>query len=61
VAHFGRELRVTTKDGADPGGIVRAALPGAGVRVLAEHEARLGVEDAFVAMVHEDEAREARS
>jgi drug efflux transport system ATP-binding protein len=60
VAHYGRELRVTTKGGADPRAVVAAVLRPLGIDIRAEHEARLGVEDAFVAMVHED-TREARS
>jgi ABC-2 type transport system ATP-binding protein len=54
VAHFGHELRVTTRNGADPRRITEAALAPLGLRIVAEHEARLTVEDAFVAMVHED-------
>ena len=54
VAHFGHELRVTTRNGADPRQLTEAALQPLGLRILAEHEARLSVEDAFVAMVHED-------
>ena len=54
VAHFGHELRVTTKGDADPVALVRARLAAAGVEIRKVNEARLGVEDAFVAMVHED-------
>ncbi len=57
VAHYGRELRVTTKGGADPRAVALPALAARGIQVLAEHEARLGVEDAFVAMVHADEGK----
>jgi ABC-2 type transport system ATP-binding protein len=56
IAHFGHELRVTTKGVDDAGAVVRPVLAAIGVAILAEHEARLSVEDAFVAMVHEDEA-----
>jgi len=56
VAHFGPELRVTTRGGADPEAVVREALAARGIAVRAVREARLNVEDAFVAMVHADEA-----
>jgi ABC-2 type transport system ATP-binding protein len=56
VAHFGHELRVTTRQDEDPRALARAVLGALEIRILAEHEARLGVEDAFVAMVHEDAA-----
>jgi len=55
VAHFGRELRVTTKGGADPRAVALAVLQPRAIHILAQHEARLGVEDAFVAMVHDDQ------
>jgi ABC-2 type transport system ATP-binding protein len=55
IAHYGHELRVTTRDEADPVPFVTALLAEHGVKVHAVHEARLGVEDAFVSMVHEDE------
>jgi ABC-2 type transport system ATP-binding protein len=60
VAHFGRELRVTTRRGADPRAVVGPVLAELGIPILAEHEAHLGVEDAFVAMVHAD-ARDERA
>jgi ABC-2 type transport system ATP-binding protein len=56
VAHYGHELRVTTRGDVDPRALVEVVLPAVGVKILGEHEARLGVEDAFVAMVHDDEA-----
>ena len=55
VAHFGPELRVTTRGGADPVAVVKETLAGRGLAVRAVHEARLNVEDAFVSMVHADE------
>lgn len=59
VAHYGHELRVTTRNEADPVALVRRVLADKGVGIRAVHEARLGVEDAFVSMVHDDrEARE---
>jgi ABC-2 type transport system ATP-binding protein len=57
VAHYGHLLRVTTKGGADPRAVALPVLGARGIRVVAEHEAQLGVEDAFVAMVHADEER----
>jgi len=60
VAHYGAELRVTTR-GTDPERLVAEVLGARGIAVRAVREARLDVEDAFVAMVHEDEAREGAS
>jgi ABC-2 type transport system ATP-binding protein len=57
IAHYGHELRITTRGGADPKLVALPVLAQHGIQVLAEHEARLGVEDAFVAMVHDDERR----
>jgi ABC-2 type transport system ATP-binding protein len=60
VAHFGHELRVTTRAGHEPAEVVRRVLGERGIAVVAQHEARLGVEDAFVSMVHDDERQAAR-
>ncbi|MBI4509895.1 MAG: ABC transporter ATP-binding protein [Deltaproteobacteria bacterium] len=59
VAHFGRELRVTTVGDTDPEALVRKVLGDRGIVIHATHEARLSVEDAFVAMMHEDERQAA--
>jgi ABC-2 type transport system ATP-binding protein len=58
VAHYGHRLRLATRDGADPVALVREVL---GQRVSREppRETRPTVEDAFVAMVRADNAREA--
>jgi ABC-2 type transport system ATP-binding protein len=53
VAHFGHELRVTVKGGADPVALVREQLGAAAVHGAVERKA--DVEDAFVAMVHADQ------
>jgi ABC-2 type transport system ATP-binding protein len=55
VAHFGEVLRVTTRDDTDPREVVTASLAVGGVQVRALRESRVGVEDAFVAMVRLDE------
>jgi ABC-2 type transport system ATP-binding protein len=59
IAHFGASFRVIVRAGADPSTVVREAL---GARKLVPRELREGrvtVEDAFVAMVREDERRRA--
>jgi ABC-2 type transport system ATP-binding protein len=55
VAHFGHELRVTTRGGVDP----RRLAEELGIRIVGERDARLTVEDAFVAMVNEERAGDA--
>jgi ABC-2 type transport system ATP-binding protein len=57
VAHFGAVLRVTTRAGVDPSAFVREVLAERGIAVRTVEEARPDVEDAFVAMVHDDERR----
>jgi ABC-2 type transport system ATP-binding protein len=59
VAHFGSELRVTTRGGVDPTVLVPQVLGGQGIGVRSGRESRPDVEDAFVAMVHDDERRQA--
>ena len=54
VAHFGHELRVTTRRDVDPIALVRRRLGGGGLTVDSALEDRVSVEDAFVAMVHDD-------
>ena len=56
VAHYGHRLRLATRDGVDPVDLVRRVL---GQQVEAPRETRPTVEDAFVAMVRADQAREA--
>jgi ABC-2 type transport system ATP-binding protein len=53
VAHYGNVLRLTTREGADPGTVVREAL-GDSVEVASVRPVRVGVEDAFVSMVRAD-------
>jgi ABC-2 type transport system ATP-binding protein len=55
IAHFGATFRVIVRAGADPRAVVREALA---ARQLVPHglsESRVSVEDAFVAMVRQDE------
>jgi hypothetical protein len=54
VAHFGEVLRVATRAGRDPAGVVTRVLGAAGIAIGAGREVRATVEDAFVSMVRED-------
>jgi ABC-2 type transport system ATP-binding protein len=54
VAHYGRVLRVATRDLADPQLVARETLEPLGIAILRAREARSTVEDAFVSMVRED-------
>ena len=57
VAHYGHRLRLATRGGVDPLGVVREVL-GAGAEArVPPRELRPTVEDAFVAMVRDDAAR----
>jgi ABC-2 type transport system ATP-binding protein len=57
VAHLGEVLRVATRGGLDPQPLVRGLLTGA-FEVHDIHEVRATVEDAFVAMVRAETAKE---
>ena len=57
VAHYGHDLRLATRDLADPSEVARRALAPLGIEIAAYREARVTVEDAFVSMVREQEAR----
>jgi ABC-2 type transport system ATP-binding protein len=61
VAHYGRVLRLTTRNGVEPEPFVRKVLADAGIAVLAWSASRVSVEDAFVSMVREDEAARTRA
>jgi ABC-2 type transport system ATP-binding protein len=54
VEHFGADMRVATRQGADPVELVGRLLPPAGIHVGRLREERPSVEDAFVAMVHQE-------
>jgi ABC-2 type transport system ATP-binding protein len=54
VAHYGRRLRLATRQGVDPVDLVRRVLGAAGMSAEAPREIRPTVEDAFVAMVRAD-------
>ncbi|HZU85044.1 MAG TPA: ABC transporter ATP-binding protein [Polyangiaceae bacterium] len=58
VAHYGHLLRLATRHRADPQAVAREALAAHGIGVRSSREARATVEDAFVAMVRADGARE---
>jgi ABC-2 type transport system ATP-binding protein len=51
VAHYGHLLRVALHDSSDPIGFIRAKLEPNGISVQRAREARVTIEDAFVAMV----------
>jgi ABC-2 type transport system ATP-binding protein len=59
VAHYGHVLRLTTRGGIDPEPFVRGLLAASGIAVESASPSRVNVEDAFVSMVREDEAKKA--
>ncbi|HTE55995.1 MAG TPA: ABC transporter ATP-binding protein [Kofleriaceae bacterium] len=54
VAHYGRQLRFATLEGADPAEVARAALGPLGIATSHLREARVTVEDAFVSVVRQE-------
>jgi ABC-2 type transport system ATP-binding protein len=56
VAHYGDVLRLTTRGQVDPAAFALPLLARHGITVHASSPSRVGVEDAFVSMVREDEA-----
>ncbi len=61
VAHYGHRIRLATRHGVDPIDLIRRVLGERGPLGEAPRETRPTVEDAFVAMVRADAARERRS
>jgi ABC-2 type transport system ATP-binding protein len=57
VAHYGHDLRLATRELADPGEVARRVLAPLGIGFTGYREARVTVEDAFVSMVRREEAR----
>jgi ABC-2 type transport system ATP-binding protein len=55
VAHYGRELRVITRGGADPAELASRVLGERGIAVSRSQIGSPGVEDAFVSIVREEE------
>ncbi|MBI2896844.1 MAG: ABC transporter ATP-binding protein [Deltaproteobacteria bacterium] len=55
VAHFGNDLRVAARGGADPEALALEVLGPRGVRVLESRSTRTTVEDAFVSVVRSQE------
>ncbi len=51
VSRFGDNVRLVTRDGADPAEVARALLEPAGIRLARSTPARVTLEDAFVSMV----------
>ena len=60
VNHFGVVIRVALRNSKDPEGTIRRALEPHGFEIKRMQSARVGVEDAFVSMVREDDAMRAR-
>ena len=60
VAHYGKLLRVATRDLVDPEQVARDSLGSLGIEIRACREARVTVEDAFVSMVRDDMSRQKR-
>jgi len=58
VAHYGRLLRVATKELADPERVARDALAPRQIAIRSCRETRATVEDAFVSMVRDDMKRQ---
>jgi ABC-2 type transport system ATP-binding protein len=59
IAHYGHQLRITTRGGVDPERLCLDRLAAAGLTVRSSRPARVTVEDAFVSMVREEQRREA--
>ncbi|WP_428261300.1 ABC transporter ATP-binding protein [Haliangium sp.] len=57
VAHYGRVLRVATRELADPHAVAVATLTPLGIDIDDYREARVSVEDVFVSMVRDDAHR----
>ena len=57
IAHYGRVLRLATRNLADPERVAREALEPEGLGVRKYREATVTVEDAFVSMVRDDHDR----
>ena len=57
VAHYGNELRLATRNEADPEKVARETLEPLGIAIARCREGRVTVEDAFVSMVRADAAR----
>jgi ABC-2 type transport system ATP-binding protein len=54
VEHFGHDMRVATRGGADPLALARSVLAAAQIAIREQREERPSVEDAFVALVNEE-------
>ncbi len=59
IAHFGPQMRIITRGGADPEELARRVLGGHGITVQRIQPGRPGVEDAFVSIVRQEERAEA--
>jgi ABC-2 type transport system ATP-binding protein len=57
VAHYGHLLRLAARNGRDAEGLAREVLSGTDVGVRAVRRARVGVEDAFVSIVRQEQHR----
>ena len=56
VAHYGQDLRLATRDLADPDRVAHRALDPLGIAITAYRETPPTVEDAFVSMVRQEQA-----
>jgi ABC-2 type transport system ATP-binding protein len=56
VAHYGHEIRLATRDRADPAEVAHRVLDPLGIGFAGYREARVTVEDAFVSMVRREQA-----
>ena len=54
VSHFGSEVRVAVRDGADPIAVARRVLTDHGITIRNERTTRATVEDAFVSIVRHE-------
>ena len=61
VAHYGHVLRLTTRGDIEPVAFALQLLERHGIAVQASSVSRVSVEDAFVSMVREDDAKRARA
>jgi len=59
VEHYGNQLRVAVRGGADPVELTRRILDGRGIVTAGLRETRITVEDAFVSMVRDQDSARA--
>src|SRR5690606_21931305 len=57
VAHYGHILRLATRNGVDPAPLAHAVLDPLGIAIASWRATRATVEDVFVSMVRDEDAR----